>query len=111
LAYLRLLGLPLIEGWFFIDKIGRFVTKIPAKKCYLFFLDLVLSIKTVAKIKEPPINVFRFGFSPKKIMAKTIPKMGCRLVIILAVLTVKCLKLLTSMVWPMAVVKTASIIM
>jgi hypothetical protein len=48
--------------------------------------------------------VFRFGFSFKNIKAKIIPKMGCVLLMILAVLTEKCLKLLTNIVCPIAVV-------
>ncbi|GAA3553228.1 hypothetical protein GCM10022395_00960 [Snuella lapsa] len=56
---------------------------------------------------SPPKKVFHVGISPKKIKAITIPKMGCILLIILAVLTVKCLKLYISIVCPTAVVSTA----
>ena len=80
----------------------------PSTTSYLF-RERTLSIITVAKIKEPPITVLRFGFSFKKTKAIRMPKIGVILVMILAVLTEKCLKLLTSMVWPMAVVNSPSI--
>jgi hypothetical protein len=56
-------------------------------------LDLILSIITVVRIKEPPIRVFQWGISFKKKKAMIMPKTGCKLLMILAVLTEKYFKL------------------
>ena len=77
-------------------------------KIYDFFLDRRLSIMTVAKIKDPPKKVFKEGISLKKKKASIIPKSGCVLAIILAVLAEKCFKLFKKRVCPTAVVSNAS---
>ena len=61
-------------------------------------------------IKVPPINVFHSGISFKNKNAIIIPNIGCVLPIILAVLTLKYLKLFINIVWPIAVVSSAKII-
>ncbi len=57
-------------------------------------LERRLSITTVERIIRPPIKVFKVGISFRKIKAIIIPKIGCILPIILAVLTEKYFKLL-----------------
>jgi hypothetical protein len=71
----------------------------------------MLSITTVAKINEPPINVFRVGISFKKMNAMIIPKIGCMLPMILAVLTEKYFKEWINNECPIAVVIKANNIM
>lgn len=51
---------------------------------------------TVAKIKAPPTNVCIVGISFKKKNAIIIPKTGCVLEMILAVLALKYLRLFTN---------------
>ena len=50
-------------------------TNVELKKVYLF-LDRILSITTVAMIKDPPKKVFNVGISFKKRKAMIIPKIG-----------------------------------
>ena len=64
----------------------------------------MLSITTVLRIIIPPIIFLTFGISFKKIMPRIIPKSGWILLIILAVLILKCEKLERKSVWPNAVV-------
>ena len=73
-----------------------------------YFLFLKLSITTVNSIKPPPIKVLELGISFTKINAIIIPNMGWILLIIVAVAAEKCFKDFTIIVWPIAVVKTAS---
>lgn len=63
---------------------------------------------TVAKIREPPTNVCIVGISFKKKNANMIPKTGCVLPMMLAVLALKYLRLFTNSVWPIAVVNNAN---
>ena len=59
-------------------------------------------------ITNPPKTVCKFGYSPKNSIANIIPKMGCSELIKLAEAAVKCWRLYTNRVCPMAVVTTAS---
>ena len=64
----------------------------------------MLSITTVLRIIIPPITFLKFGISFNKIIPIMIPKSGWILLIILAVLILKCEKLERKSVWPNAVV-------
>ena len=68
----------------------------------------MLSITAVNKIKLPPKKVFIVGVSRRKKKAKIIPKMGCKLPIILAVDAEKNFKECSIKLCPTAVVKSAS---
>ena len=64
----------------------------------------MLSITTVLRIIIPPTTFLKFGISFNKITLIMIPKSGWILLIILAVLILKCEKLERKSVWPNAVV-------
>jgi hypothetical protein len=65
----------------------------------------MLSITAVNKIKLPPKKIFIVGVSRRKKKAKIIPKIGCKLPIILAVDAEKNFKECSNKLCPTAVVR------
>ena len=68
----------------------------------------MLSMTTVNKIMLPPIKVLIVGISLKKIKAKIIPKIGCKLLIIVVVVALKNFKECSIKLCPIAVVNKAN---